>query len=114
VRPKDPRPKFSPRPVSPPDKSSRSQHQLIDNWLDKRPDVRRVLDRVQHHIGAGTVSPKDVVLLAKKWADTLPPRRGEVKQLRDFMQLKLELDLAAVSRTRPRRRRRSNGKRPLP
>lgn len=114
MKPSDRRPKSSPRPASLPDNPSRSRHQLIDAWLSERPDIRGVLDRLQDHVAAGAVSPEDVVLLAKKWEDTLPPRRGVVKHLRDFMQLKLEFDLAAFSRKRPRRRQRGNGKRPLP
>jgi len=113
VTPRDRRPRSSPRTASLPDKSCRSQHQLIDEWLAERPDVRGVLDRLQHHVAGGAVSPEDVVLLAKKWEETLPPRRGVVKDLRDFMQLKLGLDLSALSRRRLRRRRRKNGKRPL-
>lgn len=113
MRPGDRRPGSSPRAVSLPDEPTRSQYRLIDGWLAERPDIRGVLDRLQHHVAAGAVAPEDVVLLAKKWEDTLPPRRGVVKQLRDFMQLKLGLDLSAFSRKRPRRRRRRNGKRPL-
>lgn len=113
MRPKDQRPKSSLGPVSLPDKPCRSQHQLIDGWLTERPDIRGVLDRLQHHVAAGTVSSEDIVLLARKWEDTLPPPRGVVKQLRDFMQLKLELDLAAFSKKRPKRRRRRKDKRPL-
>jgi hypothetical protein len=86
---------------------------LINDWLAERPNIRGVLDRLQDHVAAGVMSPEDVVLLAKKWEDTLPPSRGVVKDLRDFMQLKLGLDPAAVSTKRPRRRRRRNRKRPL-
>ena len=114
MRPKDRRHKSSLRPASLPDEPPRSQHQLIDGWLAERPGIRGVLDRLQHYVAGGAVSSEDIVLLAKKWEDTLPPRRGVVKHLRDFMQLKLGLDLAAVSRKRPRPRRRRNGKRPLP
>ena len=114
MRPKDRRRKSSLRPASLPDKPPRSQHQVIDGWLAERPGIRSVLDRLQHHVGAGAVSSEDIILLAKKWEDTLPPRRGVVKNLRDFMQLKLGLDLAAFSRKRSSRRRRKTGKRPLP
>jgi hypothetical protein len=113
MSPSDRRRKPSPRVSSPLGSHSRSPHLLIDNWLAERPDIRGVLDRLQGHIAAGAVSREDVLLLARKWRDTLPPRRGVVKQLSDFMQLKLGLDLAAVSRKRPRRRRRRNGRRPL-
>jgi len=113
MRPRDRRPKLSPRSSLPLGSQSRSPHLPIDTWLVERPDIRGVLDRLQGYVAVGAVSREDVLLLARKWRDTLPPRRGVVKQLRDFMQLKLGLEIAAVSRKRPRRRRRRNGRRPL-
>src|SRR5262245_10246329 len=104
MRPSDRRPTPSPSSSLLLVRQSRSPHLPSDTWLAERPDIRGVLDRLQGYVAVGAVSREDVLLLARKWRDTLPPRRGVVKQLRDFMQLNLGFEIAAVSRKRPRRR----------
>jgi hypothetical protein len=85
---------------------------MIDAWLTRHTNVRRVIDRLQSHFAAGAVTPEDLILLMKKWADTLPPRRGVLKDLRDFAQLRLDLGPSVFSGKKPRQRPRKNGKRP--
>jgi hypothetical protein len=80
---------------------------LIDAWLRDHPSIRRVFERLQDQVAEGKISGDDLMRLIKKWSQTLPPRRGVVKNLQDFMQLGLALDLPAGRR---RRRRRAFGK----
>ncbi len=112
MTPKDRRPKLSARPTSPSDTPSASHHHLINAWLTNHPNVRRVFARLQNQVADGTISQEDLILLTKKWSDTIPPRHGIVKNLRDFMQLKLALDSSAFSKKKRRRRRRKNDERP--
>jgi hypothetical protein len=105
--------RLKPSTADPMPGDSRSPHPLIQALLVECCGVGEVLDRLQGYVDAGLISREDVVLLARKWQDTLPPRRGVVKQLRDFMQLKLGFEIAAASTENPRRRRRKRRSSPL-
>jgi hypothetical protein len=95
------------------DRPRLSQHRVLDGWLAQRVDIQSVFERLEPHIVAGAVSSEDVILLAKKWRDALPPRRGVVKRIADYMQLGLALDPSILARNTRKRRRRKNGRRSL-
>jgi len=59
------------------------------------------------------VSEEDLILLARKWRETLPPGRGVLKYLRDFMQLKLELGPSGRPSKKLKRHRKRKSKQPL-
>lgn len=63
----------------------------LDAWLSKHTNIRQLLERLNREMIAGSLSEEDVILLIRKWRETLPPQRGVVKYLRDFMQLTLDV-----------------------
>jgi hypothetical protein len=67
-------------------------------WLAEQPRIVDLLSQLERHLASGAMSGREVARLAKRWQETLPPRRGAVLTLSDFMQLEFELGL-------PRRRR---------
>jgi hypothetical protein len=83
----------------------RSLYPLINSWLAEHPNVCQVIDDLQLQVRTGRVQFEDIVLLARKWEETLPPPRGVVKQLRDFMQLRLDVDVCPGKESRRKSRK---------
>ena len=66
----------------------------------------RLFSQLEQRLRAGSLSLEEVIRLAMRWSETLPPRRGVVVHLHDIAQ---QADLAInvpQRRTRPRRRKR--------
>jgi len=80
---------------------------ILATWLDEHSSIHRVLERLQRDLRHGIITRAAALLALKKWSDTLPPRRGAVKNIRDFMQLKFALDPGLIL-SMPKRQRRKN------
>jgi hypothetical protein len=110
MTPKDRRPGVLKHPRS---EQADNAYRILETWLAEHPNVKQVLDRMQSHRATGVVSDEDVILIANKWRQTLPPARGVLKYLRDFMQLRLDLGTDASAIKRPRHRKSRNKRRLL-
>jgi hypothetical protein len=84
----------------------------VQELLAGFPSLRKALDRLDAAAQRDLESRRRLLLLLAKWADTLPPPRGAIKDLRDFMQLRIELGSGACSGARRRRRRKTARKGP--
>jgi hypothetical protein len=82
----------------------------VRTWLKATPGIVALLMQLEAAVASNELSEADVVRLAKRWQENLPPRRGAVVNLRDFMQAELGLDLTG-SRRSPRVRKRIRHKR---
>lgn len=77
----------------------------VRDLLAAFPSLRIAFDRLGASVSRDLQSRRSLLLLLAKWNDTVPPSRGVIKDLRDFMQLPIELDSGARSEARRLRRR---------
>ena len=82
---------------------------LVRDWVVREPRIVRFVLHLEERLRHGAISRADLIRLAKRWSDALPPRRGLVVQLRRIgHQPELPMDLPA---TRRRARSRRKGRR---
>jgi hypothetical protein len=76
----------------------------VRNWLVTQPQIVRFVLDLERDLRRGAISRADLIQLARRWSETLPPKRGRVVQLRTIgIQRELPIDLPATRRRRPRR-----------
>lgn len=82
---------------------------LVRDLLVAQPSVFWMFVKLQRCVELGLLSAEDLVKLVRKWADSLPDRRGRVVDLHVQPDLPLDLPGRPPLRTKRKRKKRPRG-----